>query len=100
MPSARRSDPETSHEAAVTVWQPSEVQAVVLSIVRENGPICDDGIYREYARRAMKSGAPLPTPASVRTRRKELEKNHLVQFSGIYTLSPSLRRTQEWSAVE
>jgi hypothetical protein len=99
MPKSRRHDPATSVEAAESVWCPSLVESTVLDIVRQHGPICDDEIYRHYTLRAIRTGQVLPTPQSVRSRRSELVDTGLIEWSGLYSLTPSMRRTREWGAV-
>lgn len=99
MPNARRHDPETSHEAASTTWCPSEVQANVLHLIRTHGPISDDFLYQRYYHAALVSGAVIPTPQSVRTRRAELVQAGLVQHSGLYALTETGRRAREWEAI-
>jgi hypothetical protein len=99
MPRSRRVNPDTSHEAAETVWCPTEVEATVLDIVRQHGPIADDQIYRHYIQRSIRTGQVLPTPQSVRSRRSELVDAGFIGWSGLYGLTESLRRTREWSAV-
>jgi hypothetical protein len=99
MPRSRRRNPETSLEAHDTIWCPNRVQSIILDIICQHGPICDDQIARRYYQRAARTGDVLPSPESLRTRRSELVDKGLVEFSGVFTLTESLRRTREWSAV-
>jgi hypothetical protein len=99
MPRYRRANPETSYEAAESVWCPTVVEATVLDIVREHGPISDDQIFKHYIQRSIRTGQVLPTPQSVRSRRSELVDAGFICWSGLYSLTESLRRTREWSAV-
>lgn len=96
---SRRANPETSLEALESVWCPTRVQSIILDIICQHGPICDDQIAGKYYQRAVRNGEPMPAPSSLRTRRKELEQKGLVEHSGLYGLTESLRRTREWSAV-
>lgn len=96
---SRRANPETSLEALESVWCPTRVQSIILDIICQHGPICDDEIARVYYWRTMRTGDVLPSPESLRTRRSELVDKGLVEWSGLYGLTESLRRTREWSAV-
>ena len=99
MPRSRRANTDTSLEAYDTVWCPTRVQSIILEIICQHGPICDDQIAGKYYERAVRTGDVMPSPESLRTRRSELVDKGLVQFSGLYSLTESLRRTREWSAV-
>jgi hypothetical protein len=99
MPRSRRANPETSLEALESVWCPTRVQSIILDIICQHGPISDDLIARHYYQRATRSGDVMPSPESLRTRRSELVDKGLVEWSGLYGLTESLRRTREWSAV-
>lgn len=99
-PAARSGDPETSHEAAASVWNPSEVQAKVLEILWADwltdfagGPgMTDEEIAVEYERRFY----PAPTPQSIRSRRAELVRRGLVVFAGSYRKTATGRRARRW----
>lgn len=99
MPRTRRVNPDTSLEAYDTVWCPTRVQSIILDIICQHGPISDDQIARHYYQRALRAGDVMPSPESLRTRRNELVEKGLVEWSGLYGLTESLRRTREWSAV-
>lgn len=99
MPRSRRVPIDTSVEAHESAWCPNRVQSIILNIICEHGPIADEQIARHYYQRAVRTGDVMPSPESLRTRRSELVDKGLVEFSGVYTLTESLRRTREWSAV-
>jgi hypothetical protein len=99
MPRSRRSVVETSLEAYDAVWCPTRVQSIILDIICQHGPIADDQIARRYYQQAVRTGDVMPSPESLRTRRSELVDKGLVEWSGLFTLTESLRRTREWSAV-
>jgi hypothetical protein len=106
MANARISDPITSHEAAESAWSPSEVQQHILEILEHDEAVTgnstgmtDDDIYRAYVRESRQHGWVMPTPQSVRSRRSELVAKGLVEFSGVYGMTDSGRRTQEWRKV-
>lgn len=90
---------ETSLEAHDSVWCPTRVQSIILDIICQHGPIADDQIARRYYQQAVRTGDVMPSPESLRTRRCELVDKGLVEFSGLYARTESLRRTREWSAV-
>ena len=95
-PRARRTDPVTSHEAAASL--PSEhvrrSQALILDLLREQGPLTDDRIYRWHRITAAMS------PSGARTRRAELVLLGKVRDSGRTEVLPSGRRAIVWQAVE
>lgn len=75
MPAARLTDPPTSHAAAQSVSHVSLVQSRIFDIVLEHiiGGITDEGIVATYTRKARANAWTMPSPSSIRTRRKELE---------------------------
>lgn len=93
---ARSTDPETSHEAADTVWNPTEVQAHVFRIIEEHGPISDTELAWHYGHEAVKHNWYVPTPQSLRSRRAELVASGQIEHSGFYGLTPNGRRTRKW----
>jgi hypothetical protein len=63
---ARRSDPETSHEAAQSVTSVRFQQGLILQALRMHGPMHDQAIYElDWIAEAM-------SPSGARTRRSEL----------------------------
>lgn len=106
MPKARTTDPLTSHEAASSAWNPTEVQQHILDILEHdaevtgnNAGMSDDDLYRTYIAESRQHGWVMPTPQSVRSRRSELTRRGLIQFTGIYSMTDSGRRTQQWQKV-
>lgn len=94
-PRARRTDYETSHEAADT----NDVEgsrAEVLTIL-DAGPQDDFQIWEAHDRAVHRFGGPRYTPQRLRTARSELVREGRVEFTGIYHLSPSNRRTRVWN---
>lgn len=88
---ARNTDPETSHQAAASVSHIRDSQALVLSLLREQGPMTDDRIYQFHRITKVMS------PSGARTRRAELVDRGLVEAVGTETL-PSGRRATRWAA--
>jgi hypothetical protein len=101
---ARTTDPDTSHEAADSVWEPTTVQQHVLetlsayeTITGDLNGLTDDEIYTNYTQHGLRHGWVIPTPQSIRSRRKELERRGLIYFTESYGLTDSGRRTRKWS---
>jgi len=92
---ARRTDPQTSHEAARSVERIRERQQAVLDLLRRRGPMCDEEIARTYAGVA---GLPAQSPSGLRTRRAELVDMGLVEDSGERVTLASGRRSIRWQA--
>jgi len=88
---ARRTDPETSHEAAASVTNLTSKQAAVLEILRNGGPMCDEQIFDAL----WDSGFKM-SPSGARTRRSELVDRGLVEFSGDYLTLKTGRRSRVW----
>lgn len=102
MPAARTSDPETSHAAARSAQNPTEVQQHILEVLRaQTDPrgLTDDDLYTAYSLRAIRNGWALPTPQSVRSRRAELKRSDRVRFSGHYGRTDTGRKSRRWVAV-
>lgn len=94
-PRARRSDPETSQEAADTSVSPAESQAHVLRVLAVTGPLADHEVFDW-----LEADGVMISPSRVRTARHELVEQGLVEFSGFYHLTPSGRRTRVWAVTE
>jgi len=93
---ARSTDPETSHEAAESVWNPSAVQAVVFKIIEDRGPITDTELIWHYGHEAVRQNIYLPSEQSIRSRRAELVTAGQVEFSGLYGVTANGRRSRKW----
>jgi hypothetical protein len=89
---ARVADPETSHEAAASVENVTVVQDRILHLLDLMGPATDEQIIHQY-RVAYGYDA---TDQSIRSRRAELVRSKHIEFSGIFGLSSSNRRSREW----
>lgn len=88
---ARHTDPETSHEAAESIRdQAWSLQRYVLWYLQKYGPM-DDSELCDWLQQH--------SPSSVRTRRKELERMGLVEWTGEYGTTASGRRARLWRAV-
>jgi len=91
MPSARKTDPATSHDAAASV---QDLNATRLHILRAlNRPRTDPEILEAY--RNMKT-SPLASESGVRSRRSELVTLGYVKDSGLRKTLPSGRQAIVW----
>ena len=95
---ARHTDPSTSHEAAASLSSDAlrKSQYAVLSVLRECGPLDDQRLLTEYAWSEL-----LPqSDSGLRTRRKELVSQGLVEDSGVKASSLSGRRMIVWQVTD
>jgi len=93
---ARSADPETSVEAAESVWNPSEVQAHIFTIIQDHGPVTDEEVAWHYGHEAIRRNWYLPTQQSMRSRRAELVRAGQIEFSGLFGVTANGRRTRKW----
>lgn len=78
---ARTTDPETSKQAAETAAQRApSVRAAVYQLLEEFGPLTDNEIATRYMALRDLYRFPLTTESSLRTRRKELQRDRLVEL--------------------
>jgi len=91
---ARRTDPETSREAAssFTADRLTEIQKDVLAFFRSHGPATD-----EELREALK--AKHPAESTTRKRRTELVQRGLIRDTGTTKFSGNRRRMIVWEEV-
>jgi hypothetical protein len=94
---ARRTDPETSHEAAESLsgLKLTEDQKAVLLSLKANGPSCDQDIFLNLTENSYRI-----SPSGARTRRKELCRLGNVEFSGHFAKLRSGRRSRIWKVTE
>lgn len=92
---ARRSDPETSHEAAALVSGLRASQEEVLGVLRRRGPMTDEEVLRVLLDRRERPW----TPSGARTRRSELVAGGYVRDSGRRKRLETGRRSILWEAV-
>ena len=90
---ARRSDPDTSHEAAkqLTTDGLRACAKAVLNVLRSHGPMIDE----ELVERVEPVGPY--SPSGIRSRRAELVRAGLVEAAGT-GVTASGRRSQVWRA--
>lgn len=77
-PRARKTDPQTSHQAARRVSNTKRVQDIILSILWARGPMTDPQIAEHYYNRVADGSAPQVSESGLRSRRAELVKRGLV----------------------
>lgn len=90
-PRVRRSDPVTSHEAADSN-DPAASRRFVMFALYEHELLAQFELE--------KLAAGLWSPSRVRTAVHELVERGLVEFAGIYRVTPSGRRAQVWAVSE
>jgi len=93
MPRARKTDPQTSHDAAESVTNLTQTQATILRVLKR--PRTDAQLVEAY--RKLKR-APLASESGIRSRRAELVEKGLVADSGDRALTPFNRRSIVWCA--
>lgn len=79
---ARHGDPQTSHDAAVSLLDLPRSRAAVLQVLEADGPMCDENLVAVYRGWANEGRVPHQSPSGVRTRRSELVDAGLVEKSG------------------
>lgn len=97
MPEARRTDPQTSHDAAASITEETLTrnQRDVLEHLRIGGPSTDFDLVDALCNRGR-----LMSPSGCRTRRKELTEAGLIRDSGKKMRLPTGRKAIVWEAVE
>jgi hypothetical protein len=93
---ARDTDPETSHAAAASLSSEKirESQALVLGLLRADGPMTDETLVAVVEERELRL-----SPSGARTRRKELVDLGLVEDSGGRVRTGSGRAAIVWRAI-
>jgi hypothetical protein len=101
---ARRSDPETSHEAAASVKNIRESHAFVKMLFRKHGPMTDEQAWKIYSRDYLHhvSGAPVMSPSGLRSRRAELTppRGKGIRDTGLKSKTTSNRNAVVWDIDE
>jgi hypothetical protein len=94
-PVARRTDPETSHQAASSVHDVRESQWRIFILLNE----LDGATDEELVANVRSLGWPM-SDSGVRTRRHELVQHGMVYDSGDRRLTRSNRQTIVWKVIE
>jgi hypothetical protein len=92
-PRARRTDPETSHEAADVNDVEASIGAV-LDTLRQYGPTTDEKLVN-----LMHSLGYQYTEQRIRTARAALVNVELVEFTGDREINPRGRKARVWGAT-
>jgi hypothetical protein len=93
---ARRTDPDTSHEAAASIKDMRKQHFTVLMLLSAWPEGATDEELLGYAR---EMGVPI-SDSGLRTRRSELVNKGLVEFTGEKKRTLSGRRTRVWRVAD
>lgn len=98
---ARRTDPETSREAAASVADLRPKQRAVYAVLAYCGNSTDQQLVDEYAHHVKRGPLNVPpqSESGIRTRRAELVAAGLVRDTGQRTILGSRRRAIRWEVV-
>lgn len=101
MPSARKTDPETSHDAARSIKEPklSESRLAIVRIFRKHGRMNDESLAAYYASLMSDGSAPYLSPSGLRSRRSELVDMGYLTDTGLRAPTYSGRQSIVWKAV-
>lgn len=94
----RAGDPDTSQDAAASV-DVRRSQAQVLRVLAELGPSTDEQLVDFFTQSANCGGPYRMSPSGVRSRRAELVRLGLVQWTGQRACMHTGRMARVWEAV-
>lgn len=97
---ARLSDPETSHQAAASVGDLRLSQAAILQFLSTFGPMTDERLVDTYTAFWRQWDYPAQSPQGIRSRRAELVRLGLVEFTGEKALMSTGRMARVWRVRE
>ena len=100
MPVARTTDPETSHAAAASVGDVRLSQAAVARVLKTFGPLTDEDLVLLYEQVRLLNHLPAQSPSGIRTRRAELVRLGLVEYTGEKGTISSGRQARKWRVRE
>jgi hypothetical protein len=89
---ARRSDPDTSHDAAASVTRISEMQALIVQVLEICGPLSDTALRGHV----IDHTDVRISDSGLRTRRRELVEMGKVRDSGQRVTLPTGRQSIVW----
>jgi hypothetical protein len=102
VPSARPTDPETSHQAAESISETHlrASQGWVLAVLSYTGPTTDVDLVATYEH-FVRTGTQVPpqSQSGIRSRRAELVEQGLVYDTGLRRRLPSGRQAVVWNRV-
>lgn len=99
MPSTRFADPQTSHDAEVSVVRVNQVQSSILRLLA-GGPLHDEALIVAYHDGVRLGDFPMASESGIRSRRAELVDLGLVEDSGVRERTWSGRSTIVWQVAE
>lgn len=94
MPFARRTDPQTSQDAADSVSNLKGTQKAVALLLSE--PMTDEALVKAYDLLVSLSLAPQASPSGIRSRRAELVTRGVIKDSGLRHKLASGRHAIVW----
>ena len=94
---ARATDPETSHAAAASVGDVRTSQMYVYSVLKAFGPCTDEELVDIYEH--LPNVDP-QSPSGLRTRRAELVRLGLVEYTGEKRAISTGRMARIWAAIK
>lgn len=94
MPHARKTDPQTSHDAAKSVKDINNTKKAILSLLRKHQS--DMQLVANYTKLVRQKKAPRASESGIRSRRAELVKAGLVKDTGKRDVSASNRQMIVW----
>jgi hypothetical protein len=95
----RRTDPDTSREAAESVKRMTENRTAVLNLFRQRGEMTDEEFVSTYLL-LSKVTVPEQSESGLRTRRSELVKMGWIEDSGETRVNATGRNCIVWRAVQ
>lgn len=96
MPNARKTDPQTSHEAAESVKKVSTTQLAVYQLLKKH--MTDQELHTAYVSMVAAGIAPMASESGIRSRRAELVELDLVEPKG-FARTWSGRRCIVWGQI-
>ncbi len=99
MPNAKRTDPQTSHDAARSVRNLASTRSSILWIYEVYGSMVDDKLVAHYNKLTYQGIARKASDQGIRTRRKELVEMGKVQDSSDRKKLESGRQAIVWELV-
>ena len=97
MPQARKTDPQTSHDAAKSVKDVSKTKKAILSLLRKHQT--DMQLVANYTKLVRQNKAPRASESGIRSRRSELVWLGLVKDTGERQKLRSGRMAIVWKRV-
>lgn len=94
MPNTRTLDPQTSHDAEASVTGLAETYRIILSTLRESGPMNDQALIRAFQRSGKRA-----SDSGIRSRRSELTAQGLIVDTGDRVKMESGRMSIVWGVA-